>query len=146
MNDTDRVIPNPPVVPAMTADAGPLGAQAHSLPGDVGTDALRKALRPFANAAKWWKAFDNQHRITTLHQHGDCLEVGHLRAAEAALTPSALSGDATGRCKADLTALEQAFRAGWGARDIACPSINAVTLTPNEAWAAFLSVEMRALG
>lgn len=49
-------------------------------------------------------------------------------------------------CKADLKALEEAFRAGWAARDIACPSINAVTLTPNEAWAAFLSVEMRALG
>lgn len=51
----------------------------------AGEDALVKALRPFALAAKWWKAFDSQHRITTLHQHGDCLEVGDLRAAESAL-------------------------------------------------------------
>ena len=48
-------------------------------------DGLREALIPFARAAKWWKAFDSQHRITTLHQHGDCLEVGDLRAAEAAI-------------------------------------------------------------
>ena len=51
------------------------------------TERLRAALRPFAHAAKWWKAFHDYHRITTLHQHGDCLEVGHLRAAESALRP-----------------------------------------------------------
>ena len=56
-------------------------------------EALREALRPFANAAKWWKAFDSQHRITTLHQHGDCLEVGHLRAALAALSQSTAGED-----------------------------------------------------
>lgn len=55
--------------------------------------AVREALAPFARAAKWWKAFDNQHRITTLHQHGDCLEVGHLRAAEAALAHPAQARD-----------------------------------------------------
>lgn len=58
-----------------------------------GREALRRALRPFASAAKWWKAFDNQHRITTLHQHGDCLEVGHLRAAEAALAQPVEAGE-----------------------------------------------------
>ena len=46
---------------------------------------LRGALRPFARAADWWKAFDDQQRITSLHQHGDCLEVAHLRTARAAL-------------------------------------------------------------
>lgn len=56
-------------------------------------EAVREALKPFARAAKWWKAFDDQHRITTLHQHGDCLEVGHLRAAEAALAHPAQARD-----------------------------------------------------
>jgi len=47
---------------------------------------LRSALEPFARAAEWWKAFDDQHRITSLHQYGDCLEVRHLREARAALS------------------------------------------------------------
>lgn len=63
-------------------------------------------------------------------------------------TPSALSGDTRGKCKADLTALEQAFRAGYAAcLDHADPPGPIFYKgTPNEAWAEFLSNEMRALG
>lgn len=46
---------------------------------------LEAALRPFARAAKWWKAFNDFHHITALHQHGDCLEVHHLRDARTTL-------------------------------------------------------------
>lgn len=52
------------------------------------------------------------------------------------------------KCKADLKALEEAFRAGYeAALDHADPPgpIH-YRGTANEAWAAFLSVEMRALG
>lgn len=52
---------------------------------DTPDKVLVEALRPFARAAKWWSAFSDQQRITPLHDHGDCLEVGHLRQAEAAL-------------------------------------------------------------
>ncbi len=53
-----------------------------------------------------------------------------------------------GTCKADLTALEHAFRAGYDAAlDHADPPgpIH-YRGTASEAWAEFLSVEMRALG
>lgn len=56
----------------------------------------------------------------------------------------ALQELASKACKADLTALEHAFRAGWAARDIACPSINAVLLTPSAAWNEFLAGELKA--
>lgn len=57
-------------------------------------DRMREALEPFARAAKWWKAFHDFHRITSLHQHGDCLEVIHLRNAAAAIR--AINGENDG--------------------------------------------------
>lgn len=50
---------------------------------------LREALDPFARAAKWWNAFNGFQRITALHEYGDCLEVRHLRAADAVLKDTA---------------------------------------------------------
>lgn len=45
----------------------------------------REALTPFARAADYWSVFHDFQRITSLHQHGDCLEVHHLRDAVVAL-------------------------------------------------------------
>lgn len=49
-----------------------------------------------------------------------------------------------GTCKADLTALEQAFRAGYAAS--VRSSGRVWTYSADDAWNEFLAVEMRALG
>lgn len=57
------------------------------------------------------------------------------------------AGDTHGSkpCKADLTALEHAFRAGWAACEQ--DSINLIVgQSVNTAWSEFLSTEMQALG
>lgn len=46
-------------------------------------------------------------------------------------------------CKADLTALEHAFRAGWAAREGASSGIW-TKCSADDAWAAFLAGEMKA--
>lgn len=80
-------------------------------------DALRaatlcEALKPFARAAEWWKAFSDQQRITSLHQHGDCLEVGHLRAAAAALNPDPGKGGEAQEIDTSDPAVEIIYAAG----------------------------------
>ena len=96
--------------------------QAHSLPGDVGMRELIRELLPYAEAASTSCASNDDYMILC----------GLIDKARAALTPTALSGDAgEGEWEGELTSEEQAMiDRAWDRHVAAGPQCEA----PPEGW------------